>query len=439
MDQLTQLVSDINGFLWGMYCLIPLLCGVGIYFTLKLDFIQIRRFGLVVKSTFGGLTLHGERAGKHGMSSFQSLATAIAMGGPGAIFWMWIAAFFGMATIFAEAVLAQTYKTKDDQGHVTGGPAYYISKGLGSRKLAAFFSVSIIIALGFIGNMVQSNSIAGAFQTAFAVPPIAIGVIIAALAAFVFFGGMGRIASFTEKVVPIMAALYLLGGLIVLITNASQILPAFKMIFVGAFDPAAATGGLIGAGVKEAMRYGVARGLFSNEAGMGSTPHAHAVAKVKYPAQQGFVAIMGVFVDTFVVLNMTAFVIFVTGAIDGSTTGIALTQKAFETGLGSTGYGFGFVAVCLFFFAFSTIIGWYFFAEQNIKYLFGVGAVPVFRVLVMAFLVLGSFLQVNLVWELADMFNGLMALPNLVALIGLAKLVSRALDDYEEHGANAPL
>ncbi|MFR7887362.1 MAG: alanine:cation symporter family protein [Bilophila wadsworthia] len=182
MEQLTKIVSEINGFLWGMYCLIPLLCGVGIYFTLKLDFIQIRRFGLAVKSTFGGLTLHGERAGKQGMSSFQSLATAIAaqvgtgnlagaataiaMGGPGAIFWMWIAAFFGMATIFAEAVLAQTYKTTDDQGHVTGGPAYYISKGLGSKKLAAFFSISIIIALGFIGNMVQANSIADAFQTA---------------------------------------------------------------------------------------------------------------------------------------------------------------------------------------------------------------------------------------------------------------------------------
>ena len=265
MEQLTKIVSEINGFLWGMYCLIPLLCGVGIYFTLKLDFIQIRRFGLAVKSTFGGLTLHGERAGKQGMSSFQSLATAIAaqvgtgnlagaataiaMGGPGAIFWMWIAAFFGMATIFAEAVLAQTYKTTDDQGHVTGGPAYYISKGLGSKKLAAFFSISIIIALGFIGNMVQSNSIADAFQTAFSLPPLLIGVIISALAAFVFFGGMGRIAAFTEKVVPIMAALYLLGGLIVLLANASHIIPALKMVFVGAFDPAAATGGIIGAGV----------------------------------------------------------------------------------------------------------------------------------------------------------------------------------------------
>lgn len=447
MEQLTRIVSDINGFLWGMYCLIPLLCGVGIYFTLKLDFIQIRRFGMAVKSTFGQLTLHGERAGKHGMSSFQSLATAIAAqvgtgnlagaataiaaGGPGAIFWMWIAAFFGMATIFAEAVLAQTYKTRDDAGHVTGGPAYYISKGLGSRKLAVFFSISLIIALGFIGNMVQSNSIADAFQKAFSVPPLLIGVVMAGLAAFVFFGGMGRIAAFTEKVVPIMAGLYLLGGLIVLVANADQLIPAFKMIIVGAFDPSAATGGLIGASVKEAMRYGVARGLFSNEAGMGSTPHAHAVANVKYPAQQGFVAIVGVFVDTFIVLNMTAFVIFVTGTLDGSTTGIALTQKAFETGLGS--FGLSFVAVCLFFFAFSTIIGWYFFGEQNIKFLFGTRGTTPYRIIVMAFIVLGSVLQVNLVWELADMFNGLMVLPNLIALVGLSKVVGMALKDYDAH------
>ena len=232
MEQLTKIVSEINGFLWGMYCLIPLLCGVGIYFTLKLDFIQIRRFGLAVKSTFGGLTLHGERAGKQGMSSFQSLATAIAaqvgtgnlagaataiaMGGPGAIFWMWIAAFFGMATIFAEAVLAQLFKTKDDKGHVTGGPAYYITNGLHCRPLAIFFSISIIIALGFIGNMVQSNSIAVAFQNAFGIPSLYTGLFVAGFAAFIFFGGLGRIASTTEKIVPVMAFLYILGSLIVI-------------------------------------------------------------------------------------------------------------------------------------------------------------------------------------------------------------------------------
>lgn len=437
MEQLTKIVSEINGFLWGMYCLIPLLCGVGIYFTLKLDFIQIRRFGLAVKSTFGGLTLHGERAGKQGMSSFQSLATAIAaqvgtgnlagaataiaMGGPGAIFWMWIAAFFGMATIFAEAVLAQTYKTTDDQGHVTGGPAYYISKGLGSKKLAAFFSISIIIALGFIGNMVQSNSIADAFQTAFSLPPLLIGVIISALAAFVFFGGMGRIAAFTEKVVPIMAALYLLGGLIVLLANASHIIPALKMVFVGAFDPAAATGGIIGAGVKEAMRYGVARGLFSNEAGLGSTPHAHALAKVECPQDQGAVAILGVFVDTFVVLTLTGLVLITSGLIPQGMTGTSLTQAAFSQAFG--GFGPIFIAVCMFFFAFSTIIGWYFFGQSNFKALFGEKLLPVYSIIVVAFILVGSTLKVDLVWALADLFNGLMAVPNLLALLALAGVV----------------
>ncbi|NLV82841.1 MAG: sodium:alanine symporter family protein, partial [Synergistaceae bacterium] len=284
MDALTVLLGKANGFIWGLYCLIPLLCGTGLYFTLRLNFVQIRKFGLAIKNTFGELTLFGERAGKDGMSSFQALATAIAaqvgtgnlagaataiaIGGPGAIFWMWIAAFFGMATIFAEAVLAQTYKGIDKtSGCVVGGPAFYIYKGLGSKWLAGFFSIALIIALGFIGNMVQSNSIADAFNNAFGVNKLVVGAVIATLAGFVFFGGLGRIASFTEKMVPIMAVLYLLGGSYVLIKCASQIIPAFKMIFVGAFNPAAATGGLIGATMKEAMRYGVARGLFSNEAG----------------------------------------------------------------------------------------------------------------------------------------------------------------------------
>lgn len=453
MEQLTKIVSEINGFLWGMYCLIPLLCGVGIYFTLKLDFIQIRRFGLAVKSTFGGLTLHGERAGKQGMSSFQSLATAIAaqvgtgnlagaataiaMGGPGAIFWMWIAAFFGMATIFAEAVLAQTYKTTDDQGHVTGGPAYYISKGLGSKKLAAFFSISIIIALGFIGNMVQSNSIADAFQTAFSLPPLLIGVIISALAAFVFFGGMGRIAAFTEKVVPIMAALYLLGGLIVLLANASHIIPALKMVFVGAFDPAAATGGIIGAGVKEAMRYGVARGLFSNEAGMGSTPHAHAQANVTDPHDQGVVAMVSVFIDTFIVLTLNALVIISTlytadgplangyvGEVTSQLNNTNLAQTAFGTVMGS-GVGSAFVAVCLFFFAFSTILGWNLFGKLNTIYLFGQKSTTVYTIVALVFIFLGTVTSNDLVWALTDMFNFLMVIPNAIALFALTRMVLR--------------
>ncbi|MBQ4490692.1 MAG: sodium:alanine symporter family protein [Pyramidobacter sp.] len=446
MDQLTALVSKANGFIWGLYCLIPLLCGTGLYFTLRLKFVQVRKFGRACRQVFGSLTIFGERADKEGMSSFQALATAIAaqvgtgnlagaataiaLGGPGAIFWMWLAAFFGMATIFAEAVLAQTFKSQDEHGHVVGGPAYYITEGLHCKWLAIFFSVSLIIAIGFIGNMVQSNSIADAFNNAFGVNRLAVGCVVGAIAAWVFFGGMGRIASATEKIVPLMAGLYLIGGMIILVRFGSQIPHMFWMIIDGAFDPKAATGGLIGATMKEAIRYGVARGLFSNEAGMGSTPHAHAVAKVKHPAEQGFAAIKGVFIDTFIVLNMTAFVIFVTGVIDGKTSGIALTQNAFTVGLGS--FGMPFVAVCMLFFAFSTIIGWYFFGEQNIKYLFGRKGLTPYRLIVVAFVVAGSVLKLDLVWELSDFFNGIMVFPNLIALIGLAKLVSKALDESDD-------
>lgn len=448
LDQLNALVSSINDVLWGPFCLIPILVGAGIYFTLKLRFVQVKRFMKAMRYGFGDMSLQGEKAGKEGMSSFQSLttavaaqvgtgnmagaATAIACGGPGAIFWMWVAAFFGMATIFVEAVLAQIYKTKDDKGHTVGGPAYYISKGLGSKALAGFFAVTIILALGFIGNMVQANSIADSFYTAFGVPPLAIGLFVAAFVGFIFLGGVSRLAYTTEKMVPLMALLYVIGALVVMIIHIDQLIPAFRMIFVGAFDPMAATGGVIGASIKEAMRYGVARGLFSNEAGMGSTPHAHAIAKVKYPAQQGLVAIIGVFFDTFVVLNMTAFVILMTGALgtdpNAVPTGIALTQKAFTIGLGPLGNTF--VAVCLFFFAGSTILSWAFFGEQNIKYLFGTKAVRPYKIIIIAFLIMGSVLKVDLVWNLADFFNGIMVLPNIIALFALGKFVSMALEEF---------
>lgn len=448
LDQLNALVSSINDVLWGPFCLIPILVGAGIYFTLKLRFVQVKRFMKAMRYGFGNMSLQGEKAGKEGMSSFQSLttavaaqvgtgnmagaATAIACGGPGAIFWMWVAAFFGMATIFVEAVLAQIYKTRDDKGHTVGGPAYYISKGLGSKALAGFFAVTIILALGFIGNMVQANSIADSFYTAFGVPPLAIGLFVAAFVGFIFLGGVSRLAYTTEKMVPLMALLYVIGALVVMIIHIDQLIPAFKMIFVGAFDPMAATGGVIGASIKEAMRYGVARGLFSNEAGMGSTPHAHAIAKVKYPAQQGLVAIIGVFFDTFVVLNMTAFVILMTGALgtdpNAVPTGIALTQKAFTIGLGPLGNTF--VAVCLFFFAGSTILSWAFFGEQNIKYLFGTKAVRPYKIIIIVFLIMGSALKVDLVWNLADFFNGIMVLPNIIALFALGKFVSMALEEF---------
>lgn len=446
MDQLTLIVKDINSILWGPWCLIPILVGTGIFFTFKLRFVQIRQFARAFKHVFGNFSFNGEKAGKHGMTTFQSLATAIAaqvgtgnlagvatamaMGGPGAIFWMWVAAFFGMATIFAEAVLAQIYRTRDSQGNITGGPAYYISKGLGLKPLGSIFAILIIIALGFIGNMVQANSITTSFNSAFNIPNWVSGMLIIFLAGFIFIGGIKRIAGFAEKMVPFMAGIYVLGAVYIVATNIDMLLPAIKQIIVGAFNPEAATGGVIGASIKEAIRYGVARGLFSNEAGMGSTPHAHAVARVKHPAEQGLAAIIGLFIDTFIVLNATAIVILVTGSLDGSNTGIVLTQQAFIKGMGEAGAGF--VAICLFFAAFTTIIGWYFFAAQNFKYLFGYRSLNLFSVMVLCFLLMGAFLEVNLVWELADLFNGLMVLPNIIAVIGLYKLVVRAVSDYDD-------
>lgn len=442
-DALLKIVVAINGILWGKVLLV-ILVGCGIFFTISLKGIQLRKFAKAFKQAFGGFSLRGEKAGKEGMSSFQSLATAIAAqvgtgnlagaataivsGGPGAIFWMWISAFFGMATIFAEAVLAQLFK-KEVNGQVTGGPAYYLRYGLNSKFLSSFFAITIVLALGFIGNMVQANSIGTAFESAFHVNPLIVGIVLAIISGFIFVGGVARIASFTEKIVPIMAFFYIIGGLIILVIMGSDTLDAIRQIFVGAFNPSAVLGGAAGVAVKDAVRYGVARGLFSNEAGMGSTPHAHAIAKVDDPTQQGLVAIVGVFIDTFIVLNVSALVIIATGANLSGETGIAVTQKAFETGFG--GFGLGFVAIALLFFAFSTIIGWYFFAEANIKYLFGEKGLTPYRIIVLVFIVLGTCLRVDLVWELADMFNGIMVIPNVIGLIGLSKLVKQALDKAE--------
>ncbi len=449
MTALTQWVTDFNSFLWGTLFLIPLLCGTGLFYTLRLRFVQVRKFGLALRYLMGGASLFGRRADKSGMSSFQALATAIAaqvgtgnvagtatamvLGGPGALFWLWLAAFFGMATIFAEAVLAQAYKTTDSAGHVVGGPAWYITRGMGARyrPLAVFFSIAIIVALGFIGNMVQSNTIAEAFNSALGVDKLLIGGVVATLAALVFFGGVGRIASVTEKLVPTMAVLYLAGGIYVLASHADAILPSFGLIFAAAFDPQAVFGGAAGISIREAMRYGVARGLFANEAGMGSTPHAHAVARVEHPCQQGLVAIFGVF-TTFVIITFTAMVILVSGIFvpgAGQATGIRLTQAAYAVDMGS--FGGIFVAVCLFFFAFSTIVGWYFFGAQNVRFLCNGRGVGVYRILAVLFVAAGSCLQVDLVWQLADLFNGLMVIPNLIALWALHKVVVRHLDEFE--------
>lgn len=447
MEQFTALVSQASDFLWD-YILLFLLVGTGLFFTLRLGFIQVRRFGEGMRRLFGGFSLHGKAAGKDGMTSFQALSTAVAAqvgtgnitgcatalvsGGPGALFWVWVSAFFGMATIYAEAVLAQTYKTTVD-GQVTGGPVYYIRaafKGKFGKFLAGFFSVAIVLALGFMGNMVQSNSISDAFHNAFGVNKLVVGVVVAAIAAFIFLGGVQRIAAVTEKLVPIMAIFYIVGCVTILAMNASALPAAFEQIFVLAFDPQAMAGGVAGVTVQQAMRYGVARGLFSNEAGLGSTPHAHAIAKVKRPQDQGAMAIVSVFIDTFVILTLTGLVLITSGLVPTGLTGTALTQAAFAKTFGSMGQVF--IAVCMLFFAFSTILGWYFFGQVNFKALFGSKALPVYSVIVVAFVLIGSTLKVDLVWELADFFNGVMAIPNLIALLALSGVVASIARQKDE-------
>ena len=443
---INDLVLKVNDVLTGSVLIIALV-GIGLLFTFKLGFIQIRGFKDGWNRTFGGLFSKKGDAGKDGMSSFQALATAIAaqvgtgniagaataiaVGGPGAIFWMWISAFLGMSTIFAEAVMAQKFKQVSDDGTVTGGPVYYIRgafKGTFGKVLAAIFAVLIIFALGFMGNAVQSNSIAASWNTAFGIPKIAMGIFVAVVSLFVFTGGMKRIAKVTELIVPIMAAFYIVGSLIVIFANVTAIPAAFHDIIVGAFKPAAVAGGAMGANLKLAVQKGVARGLFSNEAGMGSTPHAHAVAKVKHPVEQGFVAMIGVFIDTFVILNLTALVIITTGSRTTGLTGAQLSQYAFSTLYGK--FGEIFIAICMLFFAFSTIIGWYFFGEANIRYLFGAKAVKIYSIIVCICVALGSLQEVELVWNMADCFNSMMVIPNAIALVALSGLVKKTHDDY---------
>lgn len=447
MDLLLEFIKSVNSFMWSSLLLF-LLCGTGIYFTIKLRFIQVRKFGESFKRAFGGIKF-GVAAGKDGMSSFQSLATAIAAqvgtgnlagaataiasGGPGAIFWMWVSAFFGMATNFAEATAAQKYKTVDSEGGVIGGPAYYIRAGIKGpmgKILATIFAVFLIIALGFFGIMVQSNSIGESFRNAFNFNPIVVGILLSALVLVIVLGGVKRIASITEKVVPFMGLFYIIGSLIVLFSNLGATADAFRQIFVGAFNPQAVMGGAIGVTIRESIRYGVARGLFSNEAGMGSTPHAHALARVNHPCDQGLVAIVGVFIDTFVILNLTALVVISSGALSSGETGILLTQLAFSTVF--KGFGNIFIAICLFFFAFTTIIGWYFFGETNVKYLFGNKAVKIYAVIVGLFIVLGSALKVDLVWEMADMFNGFMVIPNLIGLLAVSGVVASLAKEHDK-------
>ena len=453
-------VCSINSYL-SSYILVVLLIGVGLFYSVKTRFVQIRCFGEGMKKVFGNLSLKGAKQ-ESGMSSFQALATAIAaqvgtgnivgasgailVGGPGAIFWMWVIAFLGMATIYAEATLAISTRKVNKDGSISGGPVYYITeafKGSFGKFLAGFFAVAIILALGFMGCMVQSNSIGSTVETAFGIPSWISGAALVLICAFIFIGGMQRLASTTEKVVPIMAGIFLLGGLVILIARISYLPATIAMIFKYAFMPNAIIGGSIGFALKEAISQGAKRGLFSNEAGMGSTPHAHAQANVATPHDQGVVAMIGVFIDTFIVLTLNALVIISTlytadGPLANGYTG-AVTDVISKANLAQTAFGvvFGeklgamFVAVCLFFFAFSTVLSWNMFAKINVIYLFGKKdpkkCTVIYNVIALVFIFVGTMVSNDLVWELTDAFNYLMVLPNAMALFALSNVVINSL------------
>ncbi len=470
-ETILNTVKVLNSYL-ADYILVILLISVGLFYSIKTRFVQVRCFGEGMKKVFGNLSLRGGK-NKSGLSSFQALATAIAaqvgtgnivgasgailVGGPGAIFWMWIIAFLGMATIYAEAVLAQETRVYDANGEVHGGPVYYIKKAFPNSFgtfLAYFFAIAITLALGFMGSMVQSNSIAESCHTAFGIDGWVIGIVIAVISVFIFLGGIQRIASVTEKLVPIMAVLFLLGGLAVIIARIQYLPETIGMIFKFAFTPSALVGGGIGYALKTAISQGAKRGLFSNEAGMGSTPHAHAMANVEKPHDQGVVAMVGVFIDTFVVLTMTALVVIsclyagegglgrmsseaylaATSGADAIVTKTTAMQTAFSKAIPLGNFGNIFVAICLLFFAYSTIIGWNFFGKINVQYLFknNKAAVVVYSIIAIAFIFLGSLLSNDLVWELTDFFNYLMVIPNVIALFVLHKAVVKHAEKKEK-------
>ena len=456
---LLPIVQKVNGYL-ADYVLIFLLVGAGLWFTVKTGFVQ-RYLGQGLKSIFGNLNLKGDKQ-ESGMSSFQAVATAIAAqvgtgnivgasgailtGGPGAIFWMWVIAFLGMATIYAEAVLAQKTRIIKD-GEVLGGPVYYIThfvKGGLGKFLAGFFAIAITIALGFFGCMVQSNSIGSTIETAFGIPGWIVGIVLVGICALIFIGGTQRLASVTEKLVPVMAAIFLAGGVIVLIARIQYVPATFGLIFKYAFQPQAIVGGAFGMALKTAISQGAKRGLFSNEAGMGSTPHAHAQANVNHPHEQGAVAMAGVFIDTFVVLTLNALVIICTlyteggilangyvGEITNTIGKTNLAQTAFGTVFGES-LGAMFVAIALFFFAFSTILGWNMFGKVNITYLFGKKGVLPYTIISLVFIFLGTMMSSDLVWELTDFANYLMVLPNVVGLLAGTAMVKAIVKEAKK-------
>lgn len=463
IDMITKINGAVNNFVWGIPMLV-LLVGTGILMTVLTKVFQISHFGYWVKHTLGSIftdrhiTKHTDKEDKS-ISQFQSLCTALAatigtgnivgvssaliFGGPGAIFWMWIVAFFGMMTNYSENVLGIYFRRKNSRGEWSGGAMYYLRDGLGSKKgckqigavLAVLFSAFCLLASFGIGNMSQINSIAGNMTAAFGVPAIATGVVLMVIAGLVILGGLKRIASVTEKLVPFMAIVYIVGALVVCIVNIDQAGAVFSAIFKGAFAMKAVGGGIVGSSVKLAITWGMKRGVFSNEAGLGSSVMVHSSSNVKEPVRQGMWGIFEVFADTIVVCSLTAFTVLSSGLVDletgavlSSSEGSALVGEAFGTVFGKMGPAF--IAIAILLFAFSTVLGWSHYGSTACEYLFGAGSTLVYKVIFVVFILCGATMKLELAWDLSDTFNGLMAIPNLIGVLSLSPIVCRITKNY---------
>lgn len=438
LNKIQSILSTIDSIIWGPPLLI-LLVGTGIYLTWRLKLLQIFKLPLALKYIFskdedndedakGDVTSYGALctalSATIGTGNIVGVATAIKAGGPGALFWMWIAAFFGMATKYAEGLLAIKYREVDENGQMSGGPMYYIKNGLGLNWLAKLFAIfGVGVALLGIGTFGQVKSIADAAQIGFNIPLVATAVVVTILVALVTLGGIKRISSVSEKVVPFMAILYIVGVILVLIFNFTKIPSAISLIIRSAFNPEAALGGAVGITISIAMQRGIGRGVFSNEAGLGSAPIAAAAAKTNSPVKQGLISMTGTFIDTIIICTMTGIVIVVTGSFSGNLEGAALTTAAFENGLPIAILGKYIVNMGLIFFAFTTILGWNYYGERCIAYLFGVRGIKPYKIIFIVLVAIGPFLPLEMIFIIADIVNGLMAFPNLIGLIGLRHVI----------------
>ena len=436
-----SILSAIDSFIWGAPLLV-LLSGTGLYLTMRLGFIQIRYLPRAL-----GYLFKKDRGGKGDVSSFAALCTALAAtigtgnivgvatavqaGGPGAIFWMWLVALLGMATKYAECLLAVKYRVRDKNGFMAGGPMYYIERGLGLKWLAKLFAVfSVMVAFFGIGTFPQVNAITQAMQDTFNIPVIATAIVVTLLVALIILGGVKRIATASSVIVPFMAILYVATSLAIILLNAEKVPDAIALIIHSAFNPQAALGGAVGFTVMKAIQSGVARGIFSNESGLGSAPIAAAAAQTREPVRQGLISMTGTFLDTIIVCTMTGIVLVLTGAWSNpELAGATVTNYAFAQGLG-TSIGATIVTIGLLFFAFTTILGWCYYGERCFVYLVGIRGVKLYRLVYILLVGVGSFLHLNLIWIIADIVNGLMAFPNLIALIGLRKVVIEETKDY---------